>query len=285
MFSATTYLIGMIVEYALNEQVGSRIVAYTTPLLACFRWIQPDHFGQRVLEDIGIYWWVVTSYRHPKLEGTNPEDKKKPLVAPEEILPRPEDDLDWILEDDDIGGGVGDVGPPEPDQEEEDLNPTDKEIEELKELGKPVEFVSIYLARPLRTRKKAKALKATQEMNIQLQSSGFPLNRLHMDRAREFQSGALEHWAAARDVVLSRIQVSDPAQNGTAERAVGYVKIRMRILLAQAKELSGLEDDVVKTWWPMAADTAVTQQQSMAMGRKFPSAVRFGSRVFTKRKG
>ena len=35
----------------------------------------------------------------------------------------------------------------------------------------------------------------------------------------------------------------------------------------------------------MAADTAVSQQQSMAMGRKFPSAARFGSRVFTKRKG
>ena len=122
-------------------------------------------------------------------------------------------------------------------------------------------------------------------MYIQLRSSGLPLNRLHMDRAREFQSGALEHWAAARDVDLSRTQGSDAAQNGTAERAVGYVKMRMRILFAQAKELSGLEDDVVKTWWPMAADTAVTQQQSMAMGRKFPSAARLGSRVFTKRKG
>ena len=232
----------------------------------------------------GYRYLLVGCYRHPKLEGTNPEDEKKPHVAPEEILPRPDDDLDWILEDDE-DGGVGEVPPPEPDQEEEDLSPADKEIEELKDLAKPVEFVSIYLARPLRTRKKAEALRAIQEMYIQLRSSGFPLNRLHMDRAREFQSGALEHWAAARDVDLSRTQGSDPAQNGTAERAVGYVKMRMRILLAQAKELSGLEDDVVKSWWPMAADTAVTQQQSMAMGRKFPSAARFGSRVFTKRKG
>ena len=232
----------------------------------------------------GYRYLLVGCYRHPKLKGTNPEDEKKPHVAPEEILPRPSDDLDWILEDDDEGG-VGEVPPPEPEQEEEELSPTDKEIEELKDLAKPVEFVSIYLARPLRTRKKAEALWAIQEMYIQLRSSGFPLNRLHMDRAREFQSGALEHWAAARDVDLSRTQGSDPAQNGTAERAVGYAKMRMRILLAQAKELSGLEDDVVKSWWPMAADTAVTQQQSMAMGRKFPSAARFGSRVFTKRKG
>ena len=235
----------------------------------------------------GYRYLLVGCYRHPKLEGTSPEDETKPIVPPEEILPKPEDDLDWIFEEEDDGeGGVGEIDPPEPDQEEEEpLSPEDKEVEELKELGKPVEVVSIYLARPLRTRKKAEALKAIQEMYIQLRSSGFPLNRLHMDRAREFQSGALEHWAAARDVDLSRTQGSDPAQNGTAERAVGYVKMRMRILLAQAKELSGLEDDVVKTWWPMAADTAVTQQQSMAMGRKFPSAARFGSRIFTKRKG
>ena len=52
--------------------------------------------------------------------------------------------------------------------------------------------------------------------------------------------------------------------------------MRMRILLAQAKELSGLGDDVIKTFWPMAADTAVAQQQSMALGRKFP----FGSEVW-----
>ena len=181
---------------------------------------------------------LVGCYRHPKLAGTTPEDEKKPLVSHDEIAPRPDDGLDWVLEEEEeeaVEGGVRSIDPPEPDPDEEELSPDDKEIQDLKELANPVEFVSIYLARPLRTRKKAEALKAIQEMYIQLRSSGFPLNRLHMDRAREFQSGALEHWAAARDIDLSRTQGSDPAQNGTAERAVGFTKMRMRILLARQR--------------------------------------------------
>ena len=243
----------------------------------------------RVKGNGGYRYLLVGCYRHPKLKGTHPEDEKKPLPRAEEAVPGPDDGQDWIFEDPEEGeeevvGGAGPIDPGEPPQEEENGDDVDKEVEALRELAAPVEFVSVYLSRPLRTRKKVEALKAIQEMYIQLRSSGFPVNRVHMDRAREFQSGALEHWAAARDVELTRTQGSDPAQNGTAERAVGYVKMRMRILLAQAKELSGLGDDVIKTFWPMAADTAVAQQQSMALGRKFPSAARFGSRIYTKRK-
>ena len=262
-----------------------RRVAYPTPCT-----LSIDTAGPFRTKRAGGYrYLLVGSYRHPVLKGTHPEDEKKPLGDPREVKPPPDDGCDWILEEEesesvDDGIGVGDVDPGDL-VGEGGIAPEDKEIESLKELAEPVEFVSIYLARPLRTRKKAEALKSIQEMYIQLRSSGFPINRLHMDRAREFQSGALEHWAAARDIDLSRTQDSDPAQNGTAERAVGYLKMRMRILLAQAKELSGLSDDVIKTFWPMAADTAVAQQQSMALGRKFPSAARFGSRIFTKRKG
>ena len=228
----------------------------------------------------------------------DPEEEGVKKEAPADVVPLPDDGKDWLDEPDEPvvsegdalhpieepEGGVGfvDLGEPVDDLEDD---PVDREVEELQELAKPLEFVSIYVARPLRSRKKAEALKAVQELYIQLRSAGFPLARLHMDRAREYQSSALEHWAAARDIELSRTQGDDPSQNGTAERAVGYVKMRMRVLLAQAKELSGVEDDVIKAWWPWAAETAVSQHQSMAMGRKFPSAARFGSRIFTRRKG
>ncbi|CAE7496785.1 GIP, partial [Symbiodinium necroappetens] len=105
------------------------------------------------------------------------------------------------------------------------------------------------------------------------------------DRARELQTDALESWAAARDIEVTRTQGSDPAGNGTAERAVGAIKARIRVLLGQAKELSGAEDDAVRTWWPFAAETAVAQHQAVAFGRKLPAVARFGSKVFTKRKG
>ncbi|CAE7537271.1 unnamed protein product, partial [Symbiodinium necroappetens] len=59
---------------------------------------------------------------------------------------------------------------------------------------------------------------------------------------------ALKAWAAARDIEVTRTQGSDPAGNGTAERAVGAIK-------------------------------------AVAFGRKLPTVARFGSRVFTKRKG
>ncbi|CAE7733563.1 unnamed protein product [Symbiodinium sp. CCMP2592] len=241
----------------------------------------------------GYKYLLVGCYRHPKLLGTSPEEEPAKGPSAAEVVPRPDDGEDWLGEDleaaedevplvaEEHEGGVGyvDPGPPDADHER------DGEIEALKELAKPLEFVSVYVAKPMRSRKKAETLKAMQELYIQLRSAGFPLGRIHMDRAREYQSSAFEHWAAARDIELSRTQGDDPSQNRTAERAVGYVKMRMRVLLAQAKELSGADDEVIKGWWAMAAETAVSQHQALAMGRKFPSAARFGSRVFTRRKG
>ena len=180
-------------------------------------------------------------------------------------------------------GGVGFVDPGDPpDPSEGDR--ADKEIEGLRELAEPLEFVSVYVARPLRSRQKAESLRAVQELYIQLRSAGFPLARLHMDRAREYQSSALEHWAAARDIELSRTQGDDPSQNGTAQRAVGYVKMRIRVLLAQAKELSDESDDVIKGWPSRLRPRSLNTKLWLWVG----SSLRrpgFGSRVFTRRKG
>ena len=238
----------------------------------------------------GYKYLMVGCYRFPRLPGLpKTEECKEP--GPSAALPG--DGEDWLLVDgdEDIGLEVPD-GAVEDKVEEtgecekaEEANELDKEVEALKELGKPLEFTSVYLARPMKTRKKKDALRAVQELYIQLRSNGLPLNRLHMDRAREFQTDALEAWAAGRDIEVTRTQGSDPAGNGTAERAVGAVKARVRVLLAQAKELSGASDEAVRTWWPFAAETAVAQHQAMAFSRGPPTVARFGSRVFTKRKG
>ena len=109
--------------------------------------------------------------------------------------------------------------------------------------------------------------------------------KLHSDRARELQTDALDAWAAARDIEVTKTQGSDPAGNATAERAVGYIKSRVRVLLNQVKEFGGLEDDQIRSWWPFAAEVAATQQQAAVFGRSSPCVARFGSKVFTKRKG
>ncbi|CAE7799184.1 GIP, partial [Symbiodinium necroappetens] len=188
-------------------------------------------------------------------------EEDKPAPEPR----APDEGGDWLSEEDE-GGGVGKVedgdvvedhreAPEEPEADDQE----EAEIEAMKELAEPLEFMNLYMTRPLKTRKKAEALRVIQEFYIQLRSSGFPLNRLHMDRAREFQSAALETWAASRDIELTRTQGDDPLQNGAAERA--------------ARDLSKADEEAVKSWWPFAADTAAAQQQSMTMARKSSSVV------------
>ncbi|CAE7291385.1 GIP, partial [Symbiodinium microadriaticum] len=241
----------------------------------------------------GYKYLMVGCYRFPKLEGVKAE---KGMDEAKSLGPTPDDGEDWILDEEEHAGEekrkeheFDDKGDDKVAETIEDVacdeTPLDKEVEALKELASPLEFTSVYLARPMKSRKKKDALRAVQELYVQLRSNGFPVCKLHSDRARELQTDALESWAAARDIEVTRTQGSDPAGNGTAERAVGAIKARIRVLLGQAKELSGAEDDVVRTWWPFAAETAVAQHQAVAFGRKLPTVARFGSKVFTKRKG
>ncbi|CAE7319100.1 GIP [Symbiodinium sp. CCMP2592] len=75
-----------------------------------------------------------------------------------------------------------------------------------------------------------------------------------------------------------------PAQNGTAEQAVKYLKSRTRILLASAQDSSGRDIKEVKTWWPMAAETAAVRQRSLVFGLESNPPAGFGTKVFVKRK-
>eukprot|EP00439_Symbiodinium_sp_Y106_P004232 s10784_g1.t1 len=83
---------------------------------------------------------------------------------------------------------------------------------------------------------------------------------------------------------VTRTEGDSPAQNGAAEQAVKYVKSRTRILLSSAQELTGRPAKEVKTWWPLAAETAVNRQRALAFGQEKISPAGFGNRVFVKRK-
>ena len=240
----------------------------------------------------GYQYLLVACYRFPQLPGVKGEDEASKGDAAEESVAVPEDGGDWILDEE----------APNPVDEREDLptgdvcaaegevvdgKPEDKvdDVENLKELADPLKFSSMYIVRPMKTRKHAETLKAIQEAYIQLRSCGLPVNKLHADRAREYNTKMLEMWAASRDIDVSKTQGDDPPQNGVAERGVRYIKMRTRILMSQAKELSGLTDEVVRSLWPFAAETAAAQQQAEVWGQPSPSVARFGSKVFTKRKG
>ena len=239
----------------------------------------------------GHKYWLVACYRFPRLPGTKPEDPRETFPEKEGAIPEAADGGDWLFDDEDPEGEpvlvvdevAEGVGVP---VDQEDGHPLrDEEVEALKELAAPLDYSSVYLIRPMTSRNHTDTLRAVQETYIQLRSCGLPVHRLHADRAREYGTKGLEQWAASRDIDISKTQGDDPSQNGTAERAVRFIKMRMRILLSQARELSGLPDETVQSLWPYAAETAAAQQQAEVWRQPSPSVARFGSKVFTKRKG
>ena len=239
----------------------------------------------------GHKYLLVACYRFPRLPGTKPEDPRETFPEKEGAIPEAADGGDWLFDDEDPEGEpvlvvdevAEGVGVP---VDQEDGHPLrDEEVEALKELAAPLDYSSVYLIRPMTSRNHTDTLRAVQETYIQLRSCGLPVHRLHADRAREYGTKGLEQWAASRDIDISKTQGDDPSQNGTAERAVRFIKMRMRILLSQARELSGLPDETVQSLWPYAAETAAAQQQAEVWRQPSPSVARFGSKVFTKRKG
>ena len=108
----------------------------------------------------GYKYLMVGCYRFPKLPGIMDvagEDKE------EVAAPVPEDGKDWIITDeerppDEAGGAIPDEAVKRDvvilDVPEDDDKGHDEEIEKLKELAKPLEFASIYLVRPMKSRKK-----------------------------------------------------------------------------------------------------------------------------------
>ena len=73
-----------------------------------------------------------------------------------------------------------------------------------------------------------------------------PLDHIHSDRAREFQTRALRTWAAEHGIYHTRSSGSEPAGDSTAELGVRWAKARNRALLT----------NVPAREWPLAAQRA-----------------------------
>ncbi|CAE7711468.1 GIP [Symbiodinium sp. CCMP2592] len=232
---------------------------------------------------------LVCAYQFPKLPGTpdaqheSVDDDTGAGAGLEELLFEEEggDDKHEIIEESgadkhviiekDGGAQADDASGPSPE-------------EEAAKAFEPLEFAVAYFVRPLRSRKSTEVLRALQEVYIDVKMLGLPVSRLHSDRAREFRTPAVSAWAASRDILVTRSEGDAPAQNGTAEQAVKYLKSRTRILLASAQDSSGRDIKEVKTWWPMAAETAAVRQRSLVFGLESNPPAGFGTKVFVKRK-
>ena len=155
-----------------------------------------------------------------------------------------------------IGDGVGEVV----------HGPVTME-EAVADLTKPVEMVTIYLSRPLRRRTGAAVLTAIQEICLQLDRNGTPVQNIHTDRAREFGTAQMKAWLAHQQIARATTSGAEPAGNATAERGVRWYKSRARALL-KASNASPMD-------WPMAA----SHVSAALWKRAFPSSALFKGRM------
>ena len=65
---------------------------------------------------------------------------------------------------------------------------------------------------------------AIQEVILELKHENLPVVRTHSDRAHELRSPGLREWALGQQIMLTRTEGQSPQSNGTAERAVRFLK-------------------------------------------------------------
>ena len=202
---------------------------------------EKDHEAKKKYILVGAFTWIV-----PRGE-----------VAEEKLVEIPEGapaiDADEILADEE-GGRLPDPEVNTPDQEElhpgEELHhdhelPHGEDVEEKESQDEKKEGnggegddefdIEVYrLAIPIEDRSAEKVLDAVIRLYLELRADGFQIQQLHTDKAREFVAKGLVAWCRNRNIYKTSTSGDSPQQNGRAERAVQYVKGRIRVLLLSA---------------------------------------------------
>ena len=138
---------------------------------------------------------------------------------------------------------------------------------------------TIMLVEPLKTRRAAEVIVATQSMVAKLRWWGFEVTRLHSDRGRELVSTALRRWAVSHGLYKTLSSPDEPQANGRAEAAVGWVKRKARALLLAAGANANL--------WHAAALQAVeirNRKIMREMGSPQLQLPVFGQKVVVKKR-
>ena len=139
----------------------------------------------------------------------------------------------------------------------------------------PVDY--LYFVRPLKSKSSKHVMMAIQEIVLQLKQENLPVVRIHSDRAHEMRSLALRAWTLDNGIWLTRTEGQSPQCNGTAERAVRFLKGRARMLLRAA----GLGTE----HWATAMVAAAHRQREERLRPEDPQVpCPYGTRVAIKKK-
>ena len=135
----------------------------------------------------------------------------------------------------------------------------------------------LYFVKPLKSKSSKHVLMAIQEIVLQLRQENLPVVRIHSDRAHEMRSLALRAWTLDNGIWLTRTEGQSPQSNGTAERAVRFLKGRARMLL----RASGLGTE----HWATAMEAAAHRQREERLRPEDPDVpCPYGTKVSIKKK-
>ena len=107
----------------------------------------------------------------------------------------------------------------------------DEAEDEFGEGNAGVPMDHLYFMRPLKGKSGKQVMQAIQEIILELRRENLPVVRIHSDRAHELRSVGLREWTLNNGILLTRTEGQSPQSNGTAERAVRYLKGQARKLL------------------------------------------------------
>ena len=119
------------------------------------------------------------------------------------------------------------------DEKAEDQQKEGADETEALEGNRAIPMDHLYFVKPLKSKSGKHVKMAIQEIVMQLRHENLPVVRIHSDRAHEMRSVALREWALNNNILLTRTEGQSPQGNGTAERAVRFMKGRQGSYYAQ----------------------------------------------------
>ena len=103
--------------------------------------------------------------------------------------------------------------------------------EYINTISQPLRTKTLVLCEPVPSRKQQDVRLAAMRLYVKLVNAGFPVHRVHSDRARELVSAPLQSWFTEHGVALTTTIGEEPAANGRAEVGIQIVKSQVRRMM------------------------------------------------------
>ena len=241
--------------------------------------------GKDQLETLPRYM-IVGVFTVPVKDGTPLAEKLRAYGAKVESdvegLQKEDPDLIWGEQEDKEMMDPFSPGRQEPDQPltEAEIKLCDVKDQEWKEMIQDLQDVQVCnltLAAPLRSRHASEVQKALTYFYCKLRALGLPILRIHTDRAKEFVSKQLAQWMRDHNVLHTTSSGDESQGSARAEREIGFLKGRVRLLLSASKSPSH--------YWPLAlrhAAEARYRNQMSQLGVPLPRLIPFGTQAMAK---